>query len=215
MDWSMVTAALIPGLDGVVLGQLYRVQTPQSAADVHRRAGAGSLNGVRYALDRLADQGLVEVSKVGNTYGYLLNRDHVVYPAVAAALDALDPWGELTRRLSELVDEHLAAGPSTARVSLALYGSTARREAGTGSDIDLLLVAPDDEPVVAAWLDGLTDALHQKVPRWTGNDAHVYRVTAAALVDAARDRDPLVASWTQDAVTVAGPDVRQLIAEAG
>jgi predicted nucleotidyltransferase len=210
MDWSTSTAALMPGLDGVVLRQLFLVDAPQSAADVHRRAGSGSLNGVRYALDRFAEQGLVEVTKVGNTFGYALNPDHLVYPALAAALDMLDPWGDLVRRLQDLVEERMASATATAWVSLSVYGSVARREAGTGSDVDLLLVTPEGA-TVGSWLDGLVDALHRSVPRWTGNEAHVYRMTDLSLARAVRDADPIVASWTDEAITVVGRDVRALL----
>lgn len=213
MDWSTSTAALMPGLDGVVLRQLFQVDAPQSAADVHRRAGSGSLNGVRYALDRFAEQGLVEVIKIGNTFGYGLNPDHLVYPALAAALETLDPWGELARRLQDLVEERLASAVAPRWVSLSVYGSVVRREAGTTSDVDLLLVTP--EAVAAdAWVDGLADALHRAVPRWTGNDAHVHRMTDRSLARAVRDSDPIVASWTNEAITVAGRDVRDLLAAA-
>jgi predicted nucleotidyltransferase len=210
MDWSTSTAALMPGLDGVVLRQLFLVESPQSAADVHRRAGTGSLNGVRYALDRFAEQGLVEVTKVGNTYGYSLNPDHLVYPPLAAAFEALDPWGELVRRLQDLVEEQMRSAPQGAWVSLSVYGSVARREAGTGSDVDLLLVSSED-PDALTRVDGLVERLHRMVPRWTGNDAHVYRATERSLARAVRDADPIVTSWRADAITVIGRDVRAML----
>ena len=210
MDWSAPTAALIPGLEGVALYRLYQVKTPQSATEVHRRAGVGSLNGLRNALERMADQGVVDTIKVGNAIGYRLNEDHVVYPALAAAFDELDPFGVFTSRLRMLVEAHFPPGPPTPKVSLAIYGSAARREASSNSDVDLLIVLPDDA-LASVRSDVLTDDLHQWVPRWTGNTAHVYRTTRSALAASFRAEEPLTRSWAKDAITVTGADVRDLM----
>jgi predicted nucleotidyltransferase len=203
----------MPGLEGVVLHRLYLVTTPQTAAEVHRRAGAGSLNGVRYALDRLADQGIVTTVRVGRSLGYRLNTDHVVYGAVVAAFEALDPWGVLSERLERLAAQRFPGrmGEGTS-VTLAIYGSVARGEAGAHSDVDVLLVLPDAGADTARAADDLTDDLHRWVPRWTGNDAHVFRITATALADGARHDEPIAASWARDAITVAGRNVREIMA---
>ena len=210
MDWRSPIAAVIPGLEGVALQQLYRVDTPQSAAEVHRRAGIGSLNGLRYALERLADQGVVDVSTVGRSVAYRINRDHVVYPAIEAAFEALDPWSALASRLRRLVEDHGGDVGTLGVVSLAVFGSVARRDAGVDSDLDLLLVVRDD-PESAGSVDALIDALHRAVPRWTGNEAHVLRTTETALARSFQDAEPIALSWMQDAVTVVGPDVRELM----
>jgi predicted nucleotidyltransferase len=208
VDWSKPTEALIPGLEGVALRQLYLVDGPQTAGDVHERAGTGSRNGLRYALDRLADQGIVVRTTAGNTAIYELNREHLAYPALTAALGTYRPYPDLRDRLRDLVRDCPWDGPL---FSLAVYGSVPRGQAGPDSDVDLLLVLPDsrdpDDPLV----DDLSEVLHVQVKRWTGNRAHLDVRTERQVQVAAETRDPLFASWAQDADFVFGRDV---VAEA-
>lgn len=204
MDWRRPTEALIPGLEGVALRQLYAVDAPQTAGDVHERARTGSRNGVRYALDRLADQGIVVRIVAGNTAIYELNRDHLAYPALDAALGAYSPYAQLRDRLRELAGDCAWNGPP---FSLALYGSVARGEAGPDSDVDLLLVLPEGRDADDAQVDDLCEALHVNVKRWTGNRAHVDVRTLRQVHMAAADRDPIFLSWLADADVVFGEDV--------
>ena len=204
MDWRKPTEALIPGLEGVALRQLHLVDGPQTAGDVHERAGTGSRNGLRYALDRLADQGIVVRTTAGNTAIYELNRDHLAYPALAAALDGYRPYATLRDRLHELARDCSWHG---APFSLAVYGSVPRGQAGPDSDVDLLLVLPDDRDPDDPQVDHLSEALHVNVKRWTGNRAHVDVRTDRQVRVAAATHDPVVASWEQDADVVFGPDV--------
>jgi hypothetical protein len=213
MDWNSPTAAFIPGLDGVVLWRLYQVEGLQSPKTVHERAGVGSLNGIRYALARLVAQGVVESKAVGNTVGYQLNRSHLAFPAIDAAFSALNPLGELTTRLRALVNRFVPEEPGSPDLTLAIYGSVARREARTDSDVDLVLTTPDDV-LSDSTGDSLTDAIHVEVLAWTGNRAHVYRATPRALQRAVQANDPIIHSWERDAITVYGRDLRDLIQEA-
>jgi predicted nucleotidyltransferase len=204
MDWSKPTEALIPGLEGVALRQLYLVDGPQTAGDVHERAGTGSRNGLRYALDRLADQGIVVRTTAGNAALYELNHDHLAYPALAAALDTYSPYPDLRDRLRDLVRDCTWSGPL---FSLAVYGSVPRGQAGPDSDIDLLLVLPDGRDPDDPQVDDLSEALHVQVKRWTGNRAHLDVRTERQITMAAEMRDPVFESWVRDADFVFGRDV--------
>lgn len=205
MDWTRPTEALIPGLEGVALRQLYLVDAPQTAGDVHERAETGSRNGIRYALDRLADQGIVTRTPVGNTAVYELNRDHLAYPALDAALSTYAPYADLRDRLRDLARDCAWNGP--ALFSLALYGSVARREAGPDSDVDLLMVLPDGVDADDANVDELSETLHVHVKRWTGNRAHLDVRTLHQVHMAAAAQDPVFTSWLRDADFVFGDDV--------
>lgn len=204
MDWKTPTEALMPGLEGVALRQLYAVDAPQTAGDVHARAGAGSRNGVRYALDRLADQGIVTRTVAGNTAIYQVNREHLAYPALTAALATFNPYRDLRDRLRDLARDCTWDGPLFA---LAIYGSVARGEAGPDSDVDLLLVLPDGRDVDDPQVDDLSEALHVQVKRWTGNRAHLDVRTRRQVQAAAESGDPIFTSWVRDADLVFGPDL--------
>jgi predicted nucleotidyltransferase len=204
VDWSKPTEALIPGLEGVVLRQLYVVQAPQTAGDVHGRAGTGSRNGIRYALDRLAEQGIVTRTPAGNTAIYELNREHLAYPALEAALSEYNPYGELRRRLRTLVADCAWNDESGLGPSLAIYGSVARGDARPDSDLDLLLIVPDGRDGDDPQVDDMSETLHVHVERWTGNRAHVDVRTRSAVEEARERRDPMFDSWQREADFVFG-----------
>ncbi len=114
---------------------------------------------------------------------------------------------ELATRLRNLVcTRHPPDGEG---ITLAIFGSVARGEATTDSDLDLLLVVPDDWSVDDA--DRLADDLRRDARDWTGNLVQVYCTARSDLDVAVRADDPIVASWERDAVTVLGDDVRRLV----
>lgn len=211
MDWANTMATLIPGAEGVALRGLHQVTTPQTVTELHRRAGIGSRNAVRDALKRLAHQGVVLENRVGNVHEYRLNTEHVAYPAIDRALDAFEPYRLLRERLAQVVAQHFPRSGDSSPVSLAIYGSVARREASAISDVDLLLVFADEIDRDGPELLSLVESLHQLVPRWTGNPAHVFPISRGELLASARDGDPVSRSWDADADTVVGTDVRELM----
>ena len=131
MDVSMPITTVVPSLDGPVLAVLAATTSPLGLAAVHSRAGRGSKSGVRSVLLRMVDEGLaLEVPG-----GYVLNRDHVVAPAVEllASLHA-----ELIGRIRTAVDEW----PTSPELA-GMFGSAARRDGDASSDIDVLVVSDD------------------------------------------------------------------------
>lgn len=208
MNWNRPLGVLFPAVQGAVLDALWRRPTPMTGREVHRVSATGSYRGTLSALERLVEQGLVDQRRAGQAREYTLNQEHLVYPALAAALDAFTPRIDLDDRLRRLVEEHSAGRDD---VSLAYFGSFARGDAGVGSDIDLLLVAPDtssDEDT-----ERLVDDLEVLGRRWTGNDVQVYAARRADLRRAVRQEDPIVAEWRRDAITILGPDVQSLLEE--
>lgn len=210
MDWTRPINTLIPGLDGIALDRLWRVTGSQTAPEIHRRAGAGSLMGFRYALDRLVTQGVVKANQAGNTILYELNKDHLAFPALQALLENYHPYGDLRERLARLVERHWEN--KRHQPSLAIYGSVARQQGTIESDLDLLLVVRSHERD-SSDLEGLTAALHREPETWTGNPVHLYVATRDELRAAHDSKDPIAVSWDAEVDTVYGPDVRELMRE--
>lgn len=207
MDVSDPASALVGGLTMPLLRALAGRSTPVTAAQVHRLMGHGTEAGVRRAIERLADQGVVLREQAGDRTVYSLNRDHVLDRSIRALLRSAD---ELPRRLRD----HIATW-SIQPVTALLYGSAARRDGDTSSDIDLLLVRPKLAGAAQrqAW-SRQVDELRDRVHRWTGNHAQVTDRSSEAFRRLVAGRESIVDAWRQDGVLLAGRPVDELIRAA-
>jgi predicted nucleotidyltransferase len=204
VNLSFPLATITPTLDAGVLHVLAATTAGCTAAEVHRRLGHGSDEGVRKVLARLVTQGVVLTETPARYPVYRLNREHVAVPHIEA----------LTRVRDEIVDNiRLELAGWEIRPSHAgLFGSFARGVADSDSDIDVLLVRPDplgefDED---GWLEQL-DRLDRRIRAWTGNTAQIIDLAPATLSQMARDADPLIDSWRAEDVQVHGEPLLDLL----
>lgn len=160
MDLTHPISTLAPGLNGAVLEVLARTTDPLTGRAVQRLVSRpASQAGVQKALDRLADTGLVRQTRAGRALLHRLNRDHVLAPAVIEIVGLAD---SIPDRIAEAVRAQVP------RVSKALlFGSVARREARTESDVDLLVIWPDATDEDTRWAGSL--AIADRVEALTGN----------------------------------------------
>ena len=173
MDLSHPINTLAPGLEGAVLEVLTRATRPLSGRAVRRcLSRQASQSGVQKALDRLCDAGLVTQSLKGRAILNQLNRDHVLAPFV---VDLVELGDTMPSRLSDLIRPHLR-GASKA----LLFGSVARWQADADSDIDLILVWPDeaDEDPWDVDLDIVGDLM-----RFTGNPCNTMVFTESEFTE--------------------------------
>lgn len=204
MNLSFPLATITPTLDAGVLHVLAATTAGCSGAEVHRRLGHGSDEGVRKVLARLVAQGVVLVDRPARDRIYRLNRDHVAVPHIEALTRVRDEIvGNIRSEVASWEVEPSHAG---------LFGSFARGDAGSDSDIDVLLVRPDslagsDED---AWLERL-DRLDRRIRAWTGNAAQIVDLAPATLGLMARESDPLVDSWRAEDIQVHGETLLELL----
>jgi hypothetical protein len=207
MDVSRPYAAVTGnGLEGEVLAVLARTNKPLTGRQVARMARRGSDRGARLALNRLAQQGVVDVMDAPPAVLYTLNRDHIAAPVVLALVDLR---GALLERLRRAV-----VAWERQPVHVSLFGPAAREEGDVTSAIELFVVrsaAVDGEDRV--WRAQL-DALDHDIRRWTGNDADISEVGEESLARLAADRAAVARSLEADAVTLTGPDARRLFETA-
>jgi predicted nucleotidyltransferase len=190
-------------VEAETLRVLAGADTEFSAPQVHRLVEAASPYGVRKALARLTDSGLALSSSHGSSTFWRGNRNHVLWPAIELAVTARR---ELLDRLRGSFAEHT-------ELAAYLYGSFARREATPESDIDVLVVHPDD-----ATHDEVVDFAHglsEQIGAWTGNDGQIFNATRSWLRDSIERAEPVVMSIRHDAVTLVGPDFADLLRAIG
>lgn len=205
MDLAAPYRAVVPSLDGPVLRVLASTTRPLSGLEVHRLAAAGSSSGVRKVLGRLVAQGLATVFEAGPSLLYTANREHLAWPAVQSLMT-------MRQRLFESMAMDVG-GWQVQPVLVGVFGSAARGDGRASSDVDLLVVRPDDVGDVLAlgtggqageWasqVQSLRDGVHQL----TGNRAHVVEFSAEDFASTLRSGEPIVEHWRRDLVRLAGP----------
>jgi len=201
MNLSEPLDGLTSPVEAAVLRVLSRADAGFSGRQLHALAGVGSTSSVHRAINHLAHVGLVTSESRPPAIIYRPNRHHVLWPVVELALEAR------TRALGGIRDFCLEEVPSEvpeeARITLLLYGSVARRESNTESDIDLLIVFPDDfDPEARA---DFNYRLGEHVERLTGNEAQLSSLARAEFETRFAERDRFIANVAGDAIHLYGP----------
>lgn len=203
MDVTRPYTAICPTLDSDVLSVLAGTSRPLTGREVSRLVGRKSHTGVRAVLNRLSEHGLVDRQEAGRALLFTLNREHLAAPAVTllAGMRA-----ELVQRLRRSIESW-----SVVPIHASVFGSAARGDGDTKSDIDLFIVRPkdidDDDPVWRQQLDRLATSVH----RWTGNHAGITEVAEIEIPRLREKAPPTVAELKRDAVLLFGPCVCALL----
>jgi predicted nucleotidyltransferase len=198
MQTQLPMRVIGPSIDGDVLNML--AQAPDAsftsgqvqrmiARDPIRRR---SLPVIRQALQRLAGQGIVTADSTGTAPTYRFNAEHIAAPAVRdlARLRTL-----LLDRLTTTVEAW-----DVPPVYGAMFGSAARGEMRPDSDIDLLLIRPDESDE-DTW-EAQTLDLGLAIRRWTGNPAELLVFTEMEVANHADER--VLHDVVRDGLTFAG-----------
>ena len=208
MDLGHPIGSIVPALDARVLEVLSGTTRPLAGREIGRIIGKGSVNGVWNALNRLEEQGVILADhRAGATY-YVANREHLAWPAIET-LTRLR--ADLTARIGQEVERWEVAAHHA-----SIFGSTARGEAGSDSDVDLLLVQPGSlENADAETWDKQVASLRDVVQRWTGNRCQTFVVDTSRLEEYVRAQDPLVRAWLDDGILLSGAPIRDLVEVSG
>jgi predicted nucleotidyltransferase len=202
MDLSRPWGLIRSPLDMEVVLVLRSTTRALTGREVARLVRAGSQPAVNAALRRLAEEGIVRAQEAGNAYLYTLNREHLAAPALELLADIRV---ELERRLrAEIAEWEIAPA------HVSIFGSAARGDGDTSSDIDLFVVrrarVPEDDPRWQAQLEQFCDRIHA----WTGNHAGLSEVSTTDVRGFRRESPPVVEELRRDAITLAGPTPTEL-----
>jgi predicted nucleotidyltransferase len=206
MDVSRPYAAICAALDSEVLATLARTSRPLTGREVARLTGRTSHGGVLDVLKRLSQHGLVDRQEAGKAFLFTLNRNHLAAPAVDILAGMRT---ELLNRMRDSIDAW-----EIAPVHVSLFGSAARGEGDTESDIDLFVVRPEDvsedDP---RWRTQLED-LAEQIQSWTGNHAGVAEASEDEIERLRRDEPPIVGELRADAIVLSGEEIADLVGTA-
>ncbi|MGH3544691.1 MAG: nucleotidyltransferase domain-containing protein [Mycobacteriales bacterium] len=193
MELSRPLAVVTPTLDGDVLAVLSQRDTAFTTGQLHRVLLRPSVEGIRKVLQRLTEQGIVHSDRVGNAFAYRLNRDHLA----AASIVAL---ARLQETFLKRLEDRLRSWEIPPRYA-AVFGSAARGSMTVDSDLDLLLVRPDDAQD-DQW-ETQVNELVSDVTRWTGNDTRPLQFAVGELATRG-GYEPVLHAVVKDGLTVAG-----------
>jgi predicted nucleotidyltransferase len=196
MDLKSPISTVVPSLDGPVLLVLARAEEGLSGRQIHKLAGSGSVAGVRLVLQRLAATGLVHVDDLGNSLLYRLNRKHLVAPIVEQLADLRST---LVGRLADEI-----SGWRIPPVHASVYGAIARGDGDLDSDVDLLLIRPDQHEFVDVLWEEQVGRLMQTVVDLTGNPAHVFELSRTELAGHLDTEDPILNDWIRPSIELTG-----------
>ncbi|WP_394289206.1 nucleotidyltransferase domain-containing protein [Microbacterium sp.] len=203
MDLTHPISSVVPSAHGAVLQVLAHTTEPLSGRRVAELAAERvSRRRVNDVLAELANAGVVLRERRPPAHLYRLNREHVAAPGVIALAGM---WTELMVRIRE----ELASWDPPA-LAACLFGSAARGDATTASDIDILVVrgeVADDDPRWHQQIDRLIGRVHA----WSGNGCEVLDLDVEGLAAAEAREDRLVLDLRRDAITLVGPDIRSLL----
>lgn len=206
MDVAHPYKSVSPTLDGDVLRVLARTTGVLTGREVAALTGRRSHSGVLDALNRLTEHGLVDRVEMNRAYLFTLNREHLAAPAVELLMEMR---AELLRRIRGVLDSW-----EIAPANVSMFGSAARGDGGTASDIDLLVIRPggvDDDNTT--WRTQLAD-LKDQIRRWTGNYAQIVELADEELDRLRGDDRAIVAALRSDALVLHGSDISTILGGA-
>lgn len=187
--------AICPTLEADVLAALAGGGHHTPGMLVRESGVRASVSGVRRCLERLRDTGIVEACGVGNRMEFALNTEHMMAPLV---MEATRGTSRFVRKLGEQISRW-----DQQPLQVTLFGSAARGEMRTESDIDLLFIVPD----------GANDRLYLAIDelatyayRLTGNDVRPLVYEVSEMRDA-----PIFESVLREGVHISG-DSQWLVA---
>ena len=191
MDLGSPVLDIAPAVRGALLQALARLEQPVTRRQLAAAAGVAPGN-ASAVVEELIRAGLVSETVAGRSSMVVLNRNHL---AAGPVLALAGLRGELIRRLRERLSEWPDLRGAW------LFGSVARGEADSGSDVDLLIVADD---LQSPDLHERMSRLHADVRSWTGNDLQLVEHSQTSWRKLVRAQNPLVEQIRLDGIALAG-----------
>lgn len=201
MDFVQPVQAVIPGTQGRVLAVLAETTAELNLRTVARLASVSPAQASR-VLPGLVELGLVERHEVPPSSLFRLNREHVAAQVLIELARARDIALE---RMGTTAGE-LPLPP----VSVIIFGSFARREADRHSDIDAVLVRPDDiDDDDENWGDGV-EQWRERVRAFTGNTVEVIEVDRTEVTEKLASASSLWRDIARDGIVAHGATLNDL-----
>ena len=207
MDLSAPYTALLTDSVGSLLTTLARTTRPLSGRELARLSDCPHST-TKAALKRFAEHGLVDVQEAGagSARLYTLNRRHV-------AANAILILTSLRHLLIEQLRSEIADWP-VPPLHASLFGSAARGDGDTGSDVDVFLVRTADVMDEHLPWRRQVERLPGQILGWTGNHAGIVEVSREDVARLVLEDAQILKGIKRDAVVLAGVSADDLLNDA-
>lgn len=190
-----------------ILRTLFALGSAATGNEARGLARVRSVRAMYAALDELTSLGILLREETRGPHLYRVNREHHLEEPLAALFEAESRRvGEMRAALRSALE---GAGQLAPVVSMVLYGSNARGEAGPASDLDVLVVTRD-EAAVNPVRDALLDASEQLGRRF-GIQLSAYVLPEPRLRERYRDGDPLLLTIESEGRELHGTPFPELV----
>jgi predicted nucleotidyltransferase len=190
VDLGAPVLDVAPTVRGALLQALARLEQPVTRRQLAAAAGVAPGN-ASAVIEELVQAGLVSETVAGRSSMVVLNRNHL---AAGPVLALAGLRGELIRRLRA----RLSVWPDL--LGAWLFGSVARGDASSDSDVDLLIVAED---LQSPDLHDRLSHLQADVRSWTGNDLQLVEHSPSSWRKLVRAKNPLIEQIRLDGIALA------------
>lgn len=206
MDLTRPGSAVLSASTQSVVAALAGTVRPLTGREVARLAEI-SHTGAQRVLARLVEHGVVHAEPAGRAMQYTLNRRHLVTVPLLGLLRARE---ELVERLASHASDW-----DVPAVHVSIFGSAARGDGDTRSDLDVLVVRPDGVDVDDAQWRAQLDELAELAFAWTGNRLAWLEFSSADVAAAVASGETVIQNWRADSVLLAGESIETLLRPAG
>jgi predicted nucleotidyltransferase len=202
VDFVHPIEAVIPGAQGRILAVLAQTTAELNLRTLARLAGVSAAQASR-VMPELVELGLVERREVPPSSQFRLAREHV-------AAEAIMLLARSRERALQQLGEAAGALPIPP-VAVIVFGSVARGDATPESDLDVVVVRPDE-------VDADDEAWGASIEQWrdrvraiTGNPVEVVEVGLAEARQRLSRKTAMWADVARQGIVVHGPSVAALV----
>jgi len=190
-------STLFPGAHSHIIRQLLRESEPQSGRAIAMKLGTSvGKSRVIEVLGDLAALGIVDREIVGSSHLFSINRDHICYQSLKALVN---PLPSLTRHIQRIV-----SGFQSVPIAVVIFGSVAKGSSQIGSDLDLLVVRPNQtDPEDPAW-ESQTLELVVRLERLTGYPVQLVEYSEREFQSLVDRGSRLVSELSESGMVISG-----------
>ena len=146
-------------------------------------------------------RGLILIEQAGRSKMCRFNREHLAAGAVVELIRLRD-------RIIQVIEDEILTW-ITKPIHSSLFGSAARGEGGPDSDLDVLIIRPDEVPQneweEQKYLSGL------RLKTKTGNTVSWFDISITELKTASKGAEPIFAEWKRDGIPLSGSLLSDLL----